>query len=276
MSVWQALILGLVQGATEFLPVSSSGHLQIVPWLFGWDDLTSNEDLERAFSVALHVGTFVGAAAYFREDIVRLARAGVSALGKRKAETEDERLALLLALSAVPAAVIGAGLDALLEGEFVPEPVVGILLIVFGVLLWVADRRPARRREKDWNTRDALGMGLAQALALFPGVSRSGATITAGRFFGLERDAATRISFLMSLPVIGGAGVYEGIRLLRGGGLPSGFGGAFAVGMAAAGITGFAAVWGLLRFVRRRSFTPFVVYRVVVGAIVLAVAATRA
>lgn len=276
MTVWQALIMGLVQGATEFLPVSSSGHLQLVPWVFGWDEFGSDGDLERAFSVALHVGTFVGAATYFRQDIVRLARAGMSAATNRRMETDDERMAVLLALSALPAAVIGAGLDTLLEGEFVAEPVVGALLIIFGLLLWVADRRPAERPERSWRTRDALSMGMAQALALFPGVSRSGATITAGRFLGLSRDAATRLSFLMSLPVIGGAGLYEGVKVLREGGIPSDFLPAFGVGMAAAGITGFAAVWGLLRFVRRGSFTPFVIYRVIVGGAVLALAAARA
>lgn len=274
MPLWQALILGLVQGATEFLPVSSSGHLQVVPWLFGWNG-SLDEDLERAFSVALHVGTFVGAAAYFRQDLVTLSRAGLGAVAKRRIETEEERMALLLALSALPAAVIGAGLDALLEGEFVAEPMVGALLIIFGLVLWVADRRPGERPERSWRARDALTMGFAQAIALFPGVSRSGATITAGRFLGLSRDAATRLSFLMSLPVIGGAGLYEGLRVVRGGGIPSDFVPAFGVGMGAAAVTGFAAVWGLIRFVRRRSFTPFVVYRVVAGLVVLAVAAAR-
>ena len=276
MPLWQALIMGIVQGATEFLPVSSSGHLALFPWLFGWDDLQSDPDLERAFSVALHLGTFVGAAGYFRADVVRLSKAGLVAVAKRKAETEDERMALLLALSAVPAAVIGASLDALLDGEFVGEAMIGVLLIVFGLLLWIADRKPGEREMKSWRTRDALSMGMAQALALFPGVSRSGATITAGRFLGLNRDAATRLSFLMSLPVIGGAGLYEGVRLFRDGGLPSGFAPAFAVGMGAAGVTGFAAVWGLLRFVRHRSFAPFVVYRILAGAVVLAVAGARA
>lgn len=275
MPVWQALILGVVQGATEFLPVSSSGHLAVIPWMFGWEDVQADPDLERAFSVALHLGTFAGAAAYFRADIVRLSQAGLAALAKRKAETEDERMALLLALSALPAAVLGAGLDAILEGQFIGDAMIGVLLIVFGFLLWVADRKPGGRDSQTWRARDAVSMGLAQALALFPGVSRSGATITAGRFLGLTRDAATRLSFLMSLPVIGGAGLYEGVKLLRGGGLPAGFAPAFSVGMGAAAVTGFAAVWGLLRFVRRRSFTPFVVYRVILGGIVIAVAAAR-
>ena len=275
MPLWQALILGVVQGATEFLPVSSSGHLAVVPWLFGWEDIQADPDLERAFTVALHMGTFAGATAYFRTDILRFSKAGIAALGKRKAETEDERMALLLALSALPAAVLGAGLDALLEGQFIGEALIGVLLIVFGVLLFIADRKPAGRAAETWRPRDAMSMGMAQALALFPGVSRSGATITAGRFLGLSRDAATRLSFLMSLPVIGGAGVYEGVRLLRGGGLPSGFGPAFGVGMTAAGITGFAAVWGLLRFVRHRSFAPFVVYRILAGGVVIAVAVAR-
>lgn len=275
MPVWQALILGVVQGATEFLPVSSSGHLAVIPWMFGWEDFQADPDLGRAFAVALHLGTFVGAAAYFRTDIVRLSRAGLTMVAKRRAETEDERLALLLALSALPAAVLGAGLDSLFEGQFVGEAMIGVLLIVFAFLLWIADRKPGGRAAETWRAQDAMFMGLAQALALFPGVSRSGGTITAGRFLGLSRDAATRLSFLMSLPVIGGAGLYEGVKLLRDGGLPAGFAPAFGAGLGAAAVTGFAAVWGLLRFVRHRSFAPFVVYRVIAGGIIIAVAVAR-
>lgn len=276
MPLWQALILGIVQGATEFLPVSSSGHLQVIPWMFGWADLESQPDLERAFDVALHLGTFAGAAAYFRSDIVRLSQAGLAAVAKRKIETEDERTAILLGLSSIPAAGLGAALDALLEGDFISEGVVGLLLIIFGVLLWLSDRTTTERSASSWRTRDALIMGTAQAMALFPGVSRSGATITSARFLGLSRDASTRLSFLMALPVTAGAIAYEGVKLFRAGGIPPGFGGAFGVGIGAAAVTGFGAVWGLLRLVRNRSFAPFVVYRLLAGAVVLAVAAARA
>lgn len=275
MPIWQALILGVVQGATEFLPVSSSGHLQVIPWMFGWDDLRANPDLERAFDVSLHVGTFLGAAGYFKADIARLSRAGIAALAKRRIETDEERTAVLLALSSLPAAVIGAALDAALDGDFIGEPVTGFLLIVFGLLLWAADRTPQARPAHSWRTRDAVVMGTAQALALFPGVSRSGATITSARFLGLSRDAATRLSFLMALPVTAGAIAYEAVRLWRGGGIPDGFVAAFGVGVGAAALSGFAAVWGLLRLVRQSSFAPFVVYRVIVGGIVIAVAAAR-
>lgn len=276
MPLWQALILGIVQGATEFLPVSSSGHLQVIPWMFGWADLESQPDLERAFDVALHLGTLAGAGAYFRSDIVRLTKAGVAAIGKRRIETEDERTAVLLALSSIPAAGLGASLDAMFEGDFISEGVIGLLLIVFGVLLWLSDRSTADRPASSWRTRDALVMGTAQAVALFPGVSRSGATITSARFLGLSRDAATRLSFLMALPVTAGAVAYEGVRLFRAGGIPPGFGGAFGVGVGAAAITGFGAVWGLLRFVRTRSFAPFVIYRIVAGGVVIALAVARA
>lgn len=275
MSLWHALILGLVQGATEFLPVSSSGHLQVIPWMFGWEDLESQPDLERAFDVALHLGTFVGAASYFRADIMRLASAGLAAAAKRRVETDDERTAILLAVSSIPAAAVGATLDAVIEGDFIGEGVVGVLLIVFGLLLWLSDRAGGVRPESSWRTRDALVMGTAQAMALFPGVSRSGATITSARFLGLSRDAATRLSFLMALPVTAGAVAYESLRLFRSGGIPAGFGGAFGLGVAAAGVSGFAAVWGLLRFVRHRSFAPFVIYRVILGGIVIAVAVAR-
>lgn len=275
MPLWQALILGLVQGATEFLPVSSSGHLQVIPWAFGWADLDARPDLDRAFDVALHLGTFGGAAAYFRKDIVRLSQAGLSAVAKRRVETEDERTAMLLALSALPAAGLGAALDAIFDGDFISEGIVGVLLIVFGILLWASDRARADRPASSWRTRDALVMGTAQAMALFPGVSRAGATITSARFLGLSRDAATRLSFLMALPVTAGAVAYEGVKLVRAGGIPPGFGGAFGVGIAAAAVTGFGAVWGLLRYLRTRSFTPFVVYRIILGGAVIALAIAR-
>jgi undecaprenyl-diphosphatase len=271
--ILHAIVLGVAQGLSEFLPISSSGHLELIPWLFGWDDLTPG--LDQAFDVALHLGTFAGAAAYFRRDLAALARAGVRSAARRRVEGPDERLAWLLLVSSVPAATVGAGLESTIE-EHAGDPwLIGVMLVVFGVVLWAADRRLAGARPvEDFALRDALLVGSAQALALQPGVSRSGVTISAARALGFGRDAAARLSFLMSLPIIAGAGLYEAVDVLGGEGVPARFRPAFAWGVAASAVTGFAAVWLVLRVVRTRSFAPFVVYRVALGLAVLGVVAS--
>ena len=258
MPILHAVVLGIVQGLSEFLPISSSGHLVLVPWLFDWNELTRNPELNRSFDVALHVGTFVGAMAYFGRDVWQLA-------------TGNRRMGLLLLLSTVPAGAAGVLVDSVVEEQFEAVWLIGVMLIVFGVVLQWADRLPGTRHEGEFGAREALYMGAAQALALQPGVSRSGATISMARWLGFGRNAAARLSFLMSLPVIGGAGLYKGLDVLvLGDGIPAGFTAAFAWGTVAAGVTGFVAVWGLLRLVRTRSFAPFVVYRIVLGLAVLA------
>lgn len=276
MSVLQAIVLGIVQGLSEFLPISSSGHLEVVPWFLGWEEILDNPDINLTFDVALHVGTFVGALAYFRTDVARIVGAALSVLRRRTVETADERLAMLLVVASLPAATIGAVLDRVLDGRYGPIWVIGIMLIAFGAVLWFADRLPERRATVEFEVRDAVLMGFAQALALQPGVSRSGATISMGRWLGFDRDAATRISFLMSLPIIGGAGVYKALDVfVAGDGLPEGVATPFAAGFVAAAITGFVAVWGLLRLVQTRSFAPFVWYRVALGVVVIVVAGLR-
>ncbi|MGI8792228.1 MAG: undecaprenyl-diphosphate phosphatase, partial [Acidimicrobiales bacterium] len=247
--------------------------LQLVPWLLGWTELEGQPALQRTFDLALHMGTFVGALAYFWADIGRLFAAVVRSVRRRSVEGNEERLAWLIVVASLPAATIGFVLDQVLGGTS-PEFVIGLMLILFGGVLFLADRAPAERAIDDFSLRDAVVMGFAQALALQPGVSRSGATISAGRYLRLDRVAATRISFLMSLPIIAGAGLYKGLDVVGSGGIPSGFGGAFLWGTVASAITGFGAVWVLLRLVQRRTFTPFVVYRVLAGAAVIVVAAT--
>ncbi len=274
--ILHAIVLGIVQGLSEFLPISSSGHLILVPWLFGWKELTgpAHADLNRTFDVALHLGTFVGAAAYFRADLARLFRAAWTSVRNRRVDDADQRQAWLLALSALPAATVGALLESKVGDSLGQIWLIAILLIVFGLVLLVADRLGGDREADEFRFRDAATMGLCQAGALFPGVSRSGITITAGRFLGFQRDAAARLSFLMSLPVIAGAGIYQGAKVFAGDGLPSGTLPAFAWGMVASGVTGAGAVWLVLRVVRTRSFTPFVIYRVLVGLAVLGLLAT--
>jgi undecaprenyl-diphosphatase len=273
--VLHAIVLGITQGLSEFLPISSSGHLILVPWLFGWKELTgtANADLNKTFDVALHAGTFLATVVYFRRDLGRLAAAGLGSIRRRAVRTPDERLAWLLLLSAIPGAIVGAALENTIDEHLGQIWLIATFLIVFGLVLAVADRMSGHREKGEYGRRDAVIMGAAQAVALSPGVSRSGITITAGRWLGFERDAAARLSFLMSLPITGGAALYKGAKLAADG-LPPGTAAAFAWGIVASAITGLVAVWLVLHLVRTRSFLPFVVYRVLAGVAVLAVLAS--
>lgn len=281
MPIIHAIILGLVQGFSEFLPISSSGHLQLVPWLFGWNDFASPA-VEQTFDVSLHLGTLAGAVAYFRKDLFRYARAVLSstplsgAKGDAVTQSEirrDARFTWILLTSTLPAGIIGA----LFNNTFVrfgeTEWLIGVLLVVFGLVLAWADRLGGSRSVESFSVRDAIVMGMSQSIALNPGVSRSGVTITAGRKLGFSRDAAARLSFLMSLPIIAGAIAFEGLDLLSEG-MPPGMAAAFAWGILASGLSGWLAVWGTLRLLRTRTFTPFVIYRVFAGLTVISLAAS--
>ncbi|HVL06625.1 MAG TPA: undecaprenyl-diphosphate phosphatase [Acidimicrobiales bacterium] len=273
--VSHAIVLGITQGLSEFLPISSSGHLILVPWLFGWEELTgaANADLNKTFDVALHVGTILASLVYFRNDLLRFAGAALTSIRTRSVTTTDQRMAWLLLLSAIPGAIVGAGLEDFINENLGQIWLIAVMLIVFGLVLLVADRLPGDKKEGDYGPRQALGMGLAQAAALSPGVSRSGITITAGRFLGFDRNAAARLSFLMSMPITGGAALYKGVELAVEG-LPPGTAPAFFWGIVASAVTGLAAVWLVLTVVRTRSFLPFVVYRVAAGVAVLALLAS--
>jgi undecaprenyl-diphosphatase len=270
--ILHAIVLGITQGLSEFLPISSSGHLRLVPWLFGWDDFAGRLSFEKSFDVALHLGTLIGAIAYFRADVMRYARAG---LRRDAAGTADGRLAWLLVASSVPAAVTGALFADVIERRTGYIWLIATMLVVFGLVLAWADRRGGMRTVEDVSLRDALVIGVCQAAALQPGVSRSGVTMTAGRTLGLGRDGAARFAFLMSLPITAGALVFKAADVFGGAGIPDGFIAPFAWGIVASGITGWLAVWGTLRLIRTRSFTPFVVYRVVAGLAVLVLYTAR-
>jgi undecaprenyl-diphosphatase len=268
-----AIILGLVQGLSEFLPISSSGHLLLVPWLFGWNDF-DNASTEKAFDVALHLGTLVAAVVYFRHDLVVYVREGTRAVVHRRGPiTREGRLAWLLLLSTVPAAVVGAVFSDQIDEQLGTPTIIAVSLILGGLLLEWADRSTGRRIIDDFSARDAWVVGAAQALALNPGTSRSGITMTAGRFSQFDRDAAVRISFLMMIPVTAGAVLFKGVDLASDG-IPEGLAVPMVVGIVTSAISGWVAVWGLLRLVRTHSFTPFVIYRVVVGLAVLVIVAT--
>lgn len=275
-----AIVLGLLQGLTEFFPVSSSAHLEVVPWLAGWDLFDGDSELENAFDVALHVGTLAGAAWYLRADIARYATALWSGITGRA--ERDTWVAVSLAISAIPAAVVGLALEDRLLDLAERPLLIAALLAAFGVLLWrsdvVAHQRGAQRSQNTYRLRDAAGMGLAQAAALLPGVSRSGVTITTGRWLGFDRAAAARLAFLMSLPLIAGAGVYRFATL--GGAAPSGTQmQLFIVGGVAAALSSWAGVaamvWLLERMGRRPQRSPFALfagYRLAVAAAVAVVA----
>lgn len=267
MPILHAIVLGIVQGLSEFLPISSSGHLVLTRWLFGWE--SQPDEVEKAFDVALHFGTFVAVMLYFRHDLVRYVREGLRLVWRRERPVDpDGRIAWLLVVATVPAALVGAVLEDWIDERLGTPVVIAVSLIGFGLLLGWADRRMGRRRIEEFSARDALVVGAAQALALNPGTSRSGITMTAARQIGFDRDSAARISFLMSLPIIAGAVVLKVGGLVLDG-IPEGLLTPMLVGVATSFVAGWLAVWGTLRLVRSRSFTPFVVYRVALGVAVL-------
>ena len=273
MSELEALLLGVVQGLTEFLPISSSGHLIIVPWLQEYTFLIENEQFNKTFDVALHAGTLVAAIAYFRREVVALTRGFLEAVARRSISTPAQRLSVAIAVGTVPA-VIAGGLFADLFEEHLGEPwMIGIQLIVFGWLLLYADKLPQRKNLEGATIRDGLYIGLAQVLALAPGTSRSGITITAGRWLGLDRDGAARFSFLMLIPIVAGATIFKTASAVQEG-LPGGVAGPMIVGTIAAAVSGYLAIAFLLRLVRTSSYRPFVYYRYAAGAAILLVIAT--
>lgn len=275
LSGWQALVLGLTQGLTEFLPISSSGHLILVPWVADWRYLAEHDQFNKTFDVALHLGTLIAVVAYFARDIGRLIVAFVRTLGKRRADTPEEKIAWYVAIATVPAVIVGAAAESAIDRHLGNPWQIAIFLGVFAVVLYLADRMPVHREIDGLGRRGALLLGLAQCLALMPGVSRSGVTISAGRALGLSRDEAARFSFLLLVPVTFGAVVYKAAKHLDT--LPAGSTGPFVVGMIAAAASGLLAIHALLGFVRRHDYSPFVVYRlaIVIAIVVLIAAGVR-
>jgi undecaprenyl-diphosphatase len=267
-TIIQALVMGIVQGLTEFVPISSSGHLIIVPFLAGWDDAFINS---LAFSVMLHLGTLIALLAYFRADWVRLVPAGLAAVRDRSlAGDDDRRLAWLLIATTVPAAAVGLVFSDIIETSFRNVGLVALMLVVGGLIMLIADRFGAMTRRIEGLTFPmAVGIGAAQALALVPGISRSGISISAGRLVGLDRESAARFAFLMATPITAGAVLFEARKLLTGeAGLDVSIV-PLVVGMFAALISGLVAIRFMLSFLRGQSLTVFVIYRFVLAAVVL-------
>jgi undecaprenyl-diphosphatase len=257
----EALVLGVVQGITEFLPISSTAHLRIVPALAGWRDPGA------AFTAVLQLGTLAAVVAFFARDLLGMARASLAALTDPARRRDPEaRLAVYVVVGTVPVVIAGVLLKDAIHGSLRALPIIAGALIVVALGLALVERLAGHRRDFDEITlRDAMIVGAAQALALVPGVSRSGITLLAAMALGLRRDAAARFSFLLSIPAIAGAGVFELKHVLR---APN-IGAALAIGLVASAVTGYASIAWLLRFLRSRSTMPFVVYRLILGVALL-------
>jgi undecaprenyl-diphosphatase len=261
MNNLHALWLALLQGLTEFLPISSSAHLILVPRLFAW------EDQGLAFDVAVHVGTLSAVVAYFRHEVVRLLQAWLQSFPRRKL-TPDARLAWFVVLGTLPAAIAGLLLHDVIETYLRSPLVIALATIGFGLLLWWSDRYGRQlRSEASLRLGDVLWIGLAQALALIPGTSRSGITMTAGLALGLTRSAAARFSFLLSIPVILMAGGYETLKLVQQA-APVAWG-SMLLGVLVAAASAYLCIHFFLRLIERTGMLPFVIYRLLLGVVLL-------
>jgi len=253
----QSFFLGIVQGLTEFLPISSSAHLILVPRFLKWPDAGL------AFDVSLHLGTLAGVVAYFWKDIANLAGSWIAFADPRR--QSDRNLVVYLAMATVPAAVIGYFLEPFVESTFRSPHLTAWTLIGAGLLLGLADQIGSRQHTlHKMSALAALLIGFAQSIALVPGISRSGITITTALFLGFARKEAARFSFLMSIPIIAGAGVMKIKDIWAS---PDHW--VLASGFVGAALSGYLAIWGLLKFVQTNRFTPFVVYRVILGVVIL-------
>ena len=286
ITVLQAIILGIVQGVTEFIPISSSAHLIIIPWLFGWTNpaLTS-----LPFDVALHLGTLIAVLWYFAQDWVTLIGAGFASIKERKIGADlNRRMAWFVVIGTIPGAVVGmlaeSKIEALFHAPDVPIEssamiVVGVILAAMAGVLYLADHLATHvKGSEDMTLKDTLIIGFAQALAIFPGVSRSGSTITAGLALGLKRDFAAKFSFLLSAPIIAGAGLksmVDVVGLVKTGAITSSDLVLFAVGMIAAAVSGYLVIRFLMVYLQKHTINIFVYYRLAVAALVIIVALMR-
>lgn len=269
MPLYQAVVLAIVQALTEFLPISSQAHLWFVPWLFKW------KDPGLTFDVALHAGTLVAVLIYFFRDWVQIIAHGFGINAGHDDELrKNPGLLWLLVIATIPAGVAGVLFEKQADTSWRSPYVIGAMLLIIGVLMWMAERRPHGNKSIDsvgW--ADGISIGFSQALALIPGTSRSGITITTGLFRGLTRETAARFSFLLSTPVIAGAVLKKLWDIHKEGGFPLDMRVPFAVGTAVSGLAGALVIAVFLRYLRRNSLMPFVYYRIVFGIIVIALAA---
>jgi undecaprenyl-diphosphatase len=266
MTVFQALVLGILQGLAEFLPISSSAHLALAPWVFGW------QDPGLAFDVALHVGTLVAVLWYFNQEWRMLGVAFLRLVRTRRADTEQAQRVIYLVIATIPGALAGLALEDHAESTFRDPVLIAIALMVMGVILWLVDRTAvAARPLSSMRWMDALLVGIGQMFAIIPGVSRSGSTITTGRALKFSREAAAVFSFLMSAPITFAATVLKVPDALR----ESGISAPLVVGVLASAVSGWLAITVLLKLVARRGYGSFAAYRLALGAAILALAFSR-
>jgi len=266
MTPLQAIALGIIQGLSEFLPISSSAHLTLAPWLLGW------EDPGLAFDVALHLGTLIAVLWYFRMEWIALVKAAFGILTTGRIETPEKRRVVALIIATIPGAIGGYLLQSRAESAFRDPQLIAIALIVMGIVLWLVDKLVDQQRvlgEMRWI--DGLLIGLSQVIALIPGVSRSGSTISTARGLRFDRESAAEFSFLMSMPIIAAAVIMEGPKALQQGGLTN----ELMSGVVASAISGWLAISILMRFVSRHSYGIFAFYRVALGLVVLGVLYAR-
>lgn len=270
MPFYQVIVLAIIQGITEFLPISSNAHLILAPWLLGW------RDPGLTFDIALHLGTLIAVLVYFFRDWVHLVARGFGLrAGADPVFDENPRMLWLLAIGTIPVAVFGYLFGKQAETTWRSPFVIGTTLIVVGVLIWLGERAGTRKRNLAGVTlADSIVIGAAQALAIIPGVSRSGITITAGLFRNLDRVAAARFSFLLMAPAIAGAAAKALHDLMKQGGMPPDMRAPFVIGILLSAVTGMAVIAFFLRFLQRRSLYFFVYYRIIFGIIVIALAAS--
>lgn len=275
LTLYQAIFLGIIQGLTEFLPISSSGHLRVLPWIFDWP-IFRDPALDKTFAVALHLGTLVALFAYFWREAITLVGAWARSVWEcRVAGDFNRKLAWMILASTIPGALFGYLGEEAIEQKLGAPLLIASMLIAFALLLALSERLGRKERPLEqlaWP--DAIIIGCAQALALVPGVSRSGVTITVGLLLALRRETAARFAFLMSMPVVAGAALLKGLRLATEG-LPVGMAAPFVAGMTAAAASGYLAVSFLLRFLQTRTLYPFAWYRLAVGAGLLVLWAVR-
>lgn len=262
MPILHAFFLGFLQGLTEFLPISSSGHLNLVPEIFGWEKL--DPSIETTFDVALHAGTLIGAIAYLRNDVAKILSGLLKWIRERQLN-QYARLGLLLGVTTIPGAILGALFEDFISTNLGDPWLIATVLIIFAMALFFADRSKGNRDDQSFSVKDAIVAGASQALALQPGVSRSGVTMTALRLQGFSREVSARLSFLMLIPIVAGATLFTGVKTALGDGIPSTLVLPMIVGVLTSAATGFFAVFILLKIVRKYSFTSFVIYRIVAG-----------
>ncbi len=262
MTLFQAIVFGLVQGLGEFLPISSSAHLVLLPWLFGWTDpgLT--------FDIALHIGTLISVIIYFWKDWLQLFIKGFT-----DTKSTDGRMFWYLVAATIPGAIIGYLLENAAESTFRSPILIAVMLIIMGIILYWADQKSPKKTEmNDISFKTAMIIGISQAMAIIPGVSRSGVTMTAGLLTGLTREGSARFSFLLSTPIIFGAAAIKLPEIISN---PSMITTDFLIGMAVSFISGLASIGFLLRYIQTKNFLPFSIYRFILGALVIIIAIAR-